>query len=256
MQRTFKITVAYDGADFAGWQIQPDHPTVQQSIESALAQVVGHPVTIVGSGRTDSGVHAIGQVASFGLDDWPHPARRLARAMNTKLPRSIAIVDAVEAEVGFHALRDAKGKRYRYQLQAHGPPDPFSINDRWRLRGEVDVDAMAAAAPRFIGRHDFASFQATGADRKSTVRTIRDCRLVRQVDPSGRRTWVAIEVEADGFLYNMVRNIVGTIVEVGRGKHSPDWVDEVISARNRDSAGPTAPAHGLCLLWVAYEEPS
>jgi tRNA pseudouridine38-40 synthase len=256
LNRTFKITVAYDGTDFAGWQVQPDLPTIQCELESALKEIVGHKVTVVGSGRTDSGVHAIGQVASFILDHWNHSAEQLVKAINTKLPPSIVVTQGTEVASGFHAIRDAVSKRYRYQIQTDGPADPFSLRDRWRLRWPVNVEAMSAAAQYFVGEHDFASFQATGADRKSTVRTVQECVLVRQTDPTGLRTFIAIEVEANGFLYNMVRNIVGTIVEVGRGKHEPTWIPEVLGAKNRSVAGSTAPAHGLILLWVNYGEAS
>jgi tRNA pseudouridine38-40 synthase len=256
LSRTFKITVAYDGTDFAGWQVQPDLPTIQSELQSALKTIVGQEVTVVGSGRTDSGVHAIGQVASFEIEHWNHSADQLVKAINTKLPPSIVVTHGTEVASGFHAIRDAISKRYRYQIQTDGPSDPFCLRDRWRLRCDVDINAMSAAAKHFVGQHDFASFQATGADRKSTIRTIHQCVLVRQSDFTGLRTFIAIEVEANGFLYNMVRNIVGTLIEVGRGKHPPDWISEVLAAKNRSLAGSTAPAHGLILLWVNYGEPS
>lgn len=265
--RSFKLTIAYDGTDLAGWQIQPDQPTVQALLQRAVRQVTGESAVVIGSGRTDSGVHAVGQVASLRLENWSHPADRLARAINTKLPDTVVVNEAIEMPVGFHAIRHASGKRYRYQLQLGGTRDAFEHRYRWQVFGRIDIDAMADAATRFVGTHDFASFQATGAERRTTTRTIKACELVRQrrrdddvplakqgrADSDGIR--VAIEVEANGFLYNMVRNIVGTILEVGRGRLAADAIADVIAARRRAAAGQAAPAAGLCLLWVAHDPP-
>jgi tRNA pseudouridine38-40 synthase len=255
VSRTFKLTIAYDGTDLAGWQVQPGKLTVQGLLQDALREVTGTTVQVVGSGRTDAGVHAIAQVASCTLP-WRDEAERLALALNTKLPESIVVRQAVEVARGFHPIRDAIGKRYRYQLQIGGKRDPFSFRYRWRLRGEIDLDSMRRAAERLVGRHDFASFQATGSDRKTTVRDVRACDVIVERMEGGVRfndnLHVAVEVEADGFLYNMVRNIVGSLVEVGRGKYPPQWMDEVLSRRDRDAAGPTAPPHGLFLLRVDY----
>jgi tRNA pseudouridine38-40 synthase len=161
-----------------------------------------------------------------------------------------------DAPEGFHAIRDAVGKRYRYQLQIGGVRDPFEQRYRWRLRGEMDLEQLREGAVRFVGQHDFKSFQASGSDRKTTIRNVRACDVIIQSScPAEHTTRLAIEVEADGFLYNMVRNMVGSLVEVGRGKRSPQWIDHVLSVRNRDVAGPTAPAMGLCLLHVDYADP-
>ncbi len=254
--RTFKLTVAYDGTRYAGWQVQPKRETIQAALERAIAQVCRERVRVTGSGRTDSGVHAIGQVASFSLTAWRAGAADLTRALNSKLPADISVRQTDDAVADFHAIRDAIGKRYRYQLRVGGNRDAFDYRYRWHLAGPIDLDAMRQAAAAIRGRQDFASFQAAGSDRKTTVRDIRDLVLseqdgVGQGEESPGRL-LAIEVEADGFLYNMVRNIVGTLVEVGRGKRSPDWVGEVIAARDRRVGGPTAPGHGLCLLSVDY----
>ncbi len=255
MSRTFKLTIAYDGTDFAGWQVQPGRPTVQGLLQDALREITGTNIGVIGSGRTDAGVHAIAQVASCVLP-WRDEAERLALAINAKLPESIVVRRAVEVAQGFHAIRDAIGKRYRYQLQIGGKRDPFSYRYRWRLRGAVDLEPMRLAAARLVGRHDFASFQAAGSDRKTTVRDLRACEVIVESNEGIIRhddnLHVAVEVEADGFLYNMVRNIVGSLVEVGRGKYAPQWMDEVVSRRDRDAAGPTAPPHGLFLLRVDY----
>ena len=250
--RSFKLTIAYDGTDFFGWQVQPERPTIQGHLQAALREIAGQDIQVVGSGRTDAGVHALGQVASCALP-WRDAADRLGKALNSKLPETIVVTSCEDAAPGFHAIRDATGKRYRYQLQLNGNADPFGYRYRWRLRGEIDVDRMAEAAKRFVGTHDFASFQATGSDRKTTVRDVRACDLaLHDASVPGSR-FLTVEVEANGFLYNMVRNIVGTLVEVGRGKQSPEWIDQVMAACDRDVAGPTAPAHALFLLRVDYE---
>lgn len=262
MIRSFKMTVAYDGTQYAGWQVQLRRQTIQAMLEKAIAQVCRQRVRVTGSGRTDSGVHAIGQVASFAIENWRASASDLARALNSKLPSDISISEIVDADQNFHAIRDAAGKRYRYQIRIGGVRDAFEYRYRWHLPGPIDVQAMVAAARLICGRQDFASFQAAGSDRKTTVRDIRALDIIDQDraihrSGAGQGGWqdvrnLAIEVEADGFLYNMVRNIVGSLVEVGRGKRPPGWIGEVIAARDRKLAGPTAPPHGLFLLWVEY----
>jgi tRNA pseudouridine38-40 synthase len=245
------LTIAYDGTDFAGWQVQPGKQTIQGMLERAIGRISDQSAPVIGSGRTDSGVHALAQVASCSLS-WRDTAERLAHALNANLPDTIVVNEAVEAPNDFHAIRDAIQKRYRYQLRLGGIRDVFEYRYRWHLHGAMDLDRMRAAAQRLVGRHDFESFQAAGSDRKTTTRNVRECEIVNQTTTSDCID-LAIEVEADGFLYNMVRNIVGTLVEVGRGKHSPEWIDELIAARNRDLAGQTAPAHALFLVRVDYE---
>ncbi len=252
------MTVAYDGTCYAGWQVQLRRQTVQGALEKAIAQVANERVRVTGSGRTDSGVHAIAQVVSFSLSRWRARAEDLARALNSKLPPDIAVCEITDAAADFHAIRDAVGKRYRYQLQIGGGRDAFEYRYRWHLPGPIDVDAIRMAAERLRGLHDFASFQAAGSDRKTTVRDVRALEIIDQDAASGAGQGsagvkrLAIEVEADGFLYNMVRNIVGTLVEVGRGKRDPAWAADVLAARDRTVAGPTAPPHGLFLLRVNY----
>ncbi|TWT83126.1 tRNA pseudouridine synthase A [Planctomycetes bacterium CA13] len=250
--RTFKITVAYDGTDFAGWQIQPRRTTVQGMLERALVKLTGERVAVTGSGRTDSGVHALAQVASFQTPHWRATAADLVKAMNVNLPPTIVVLDCVDAPDSFHAIADAQGKRYRYQLQLGGIRNAFDHRFRWQVHGDTDVAAIESACEHFLGKHDFASFQASRSPRKTTVRTIRACELIRESSSPIDGERISIEVEADGFLYNMVRNIVGTLVEIGKGKHSPSWITEVIAMVNRDAAGPTAPPHGLFLKQVHY----
>jgi tRNA pseudouridine38-40 synthase len=260
------LTIAYDGSDFAGWQVQPGKQTIQGMLQRALRRITGHQVHVVGSGRTDAGVHALGQVASCTLE-WRDTAARLGCALNAHLPETIVVRQAIDAVDDFHAIRDAVAKRYRYQLQFGGPRDVFDYRYRWFLRGAVDVEAMRDAAARFVGRHDFVSFQAAGSARKTTTRHVHHCEVIEQAavvrgvterEPgrTAAARYLAIEVEADGFLYNMVRILVGTLVQIGRGKHPPTRMDELISARNRDLAGPTAPPHGLFLVRVDYAQGS
>lgn len=252
MDRSFyKITVAYDGTDYAGWQVQLGQPTVQGMLERAMARVAKARVPITGSGRTDAGVHALGQVASLSTDAWAAEPERMAVALNGKLPPDIRVLSSERMPGDFHAIRDAKGKRYRYQLQLGGVRDPFEHRYRWYFAAPVDVEPMCEAAKHLVGRYDFKSFQAAGSDRKTTVRTIRDLVVYEDRGRGGCRGLI-IEVEADGFLYNMVRNIVGSLLEVGRGRQRPEWLAEVRDAADRTVAGPTAPPQGLFLMKVDY----
>lgn len=254
-RRWFKMTVAYDGTLYCGWQVQPNGVTVQSMLEGAIAKICREQIRVTGSGRTDSGVHALAQVASFSLQTWRAGATDLCRALNSQLPTDIVISEIVDAPEDFHAIREAIGKRYRYQLQVGGIRDAFEYKYRWLVLGPIDVEAMREAAQHLIGKHDFASFQAAGADRKTSVRHVRDLVILDQQSRAGeacQSRYLAIEVEADGFLYNMVRNIVGTLVEVGRGKQTPSWVKQVLQAADRAQAGPTAPPHGLFMLHVDY----
>ncbi|TWU42200.1 tRNA pseudouridine(38-40) synthase TruA [Novipirellula artificiosorum] len=250
--RTFKITVAYDGVDFAGWQIQPRRTTIQGMLERALVKLTGQRVAVTGSGRTDSGVHALAQVASFRTPNWRATAADLANAMNVHLPPTIVVLECVDAPDDFHAIADAVGKRYRYQLQIGGTRSVFDYRYCWQIHGDIHLDAIAAACESFVGQHDFSSFQGSRSPRKTTVRTVRACDLLRESTSLHHGERIVIEIEADGFLYNMVRNIVGTLIEVGKGKHDPSWIADVLAARDRDAAGPTAPPQGLFLQRVDY----
>lgn len=254
MLRYFKLTVAYDGTPYAGWQIQVGRPTVQGMLERAMARLVKVRVPITGSGRTDSGVHAYGQVASLSTDAWSAPADRLAPALNTKLPADIRVLASEEMPGDFHAIRDATGKRYRYQMQIGGIPDPFEYRYRWHLPGPLDIAAMRQAANLLCGTHDFAGFQASGSVRKTTTRTVRELAVVEE-QGRGEEQRLAVEIEADGFLYNMVRNIVGSLVVIGHGKEAPEWIQRVLHSGDRRQAGPTAPPQGLFLMYVNYESP-
>ena len=207
---------------------------------------------VVGSGRTDSGVHALGQVASLPLENWSGDNEAFCRALNVHLPPTILVKKVANAPDGFHAIRDCLRKRYRYQLQVRGPRDPFEYRFRWHLFYRMNFDIARQACSRFVGEHDFKSFQAVGSPRKSTIRHVNFCDIVEMIELPSGGVLLAIEIEADGFLYNMVRNIIGTVVEVARGRQSPQWIDKVFEATDRNQAAQTAPAHGLFLKSVTY----
>ena len=245
-----KMTLAYDGTAYCGWQIQPKHKTVQATLEQALAEVTGAPTRVIASGRTDAGVHAIGQAVSFYTKSHLS-CDVLRRAVQSRLPPDIAILEAVPEKDTFHPIRDAVSKRYRYVLNDALIPSVFSRRYCWHYPAPLAASTMARAGKMLVGKHDFASFQSSGAPRESTVRILSDLSVERQGDQDRGEIW--IEVEANGFLYNMVRAIVGTLTEVGRGAKSEAWCGEVLAARNRSHAGPTAPPQGLFLLFVNYD---
>jgi len=247
--RTIKLTLAYDGTAYAGWQIQSQGRTVQEVIESTLAKITREPVRVTASGRTDAGVHALGQVVGFRTE-CRLPVEVFLRALNAALPRAIAVLEAAEAPEGFHATLHAKRKRYRYLIYDGPVRDVFRLRTAWHGPRDLDVEAMHRAAQALRGTHDFSSFETHGSERKTSVRTVFDI-SVRRGD-EGDPHLVAIEVEADGFLYNMVRTIVGTLVKVGRHARSEAWVAEVLAATDRRAAGPTAPPQGLFLMRVEY----
>jgi tRNA pseudouridine38-40 synthase len=249
-RRSLKLTLAYDGTDFAGWQIQPTARTVQGTVQSILARITGEPVNLVGSGRTDAGVHALGQVASFETSSG-HACDVFCRALNAELPDDIAVLSVEEAPTGFHARGWARRKRYRYVFHDSGMRDVFARRYCWPVPYRLDETAMQRGAAALVGKHDFSSFETSGSERESSVRTIFAIDITR---PLGDRPYeLHLEIEADGFLYNMVRAIAGTLVLVGRGVRTEAWVAEALAAWNRSAAGPTAPAQGLFLLWVKYD---
>ncbi|HWB09722.1 MAG TPA: tRNA pseudouridine(38-40) synthase TruA [Pirellulales bacterium] len=249
--RALKLTLAYDGTAYAGWQVQPGQRTLQGTLEAALAKITRETIRVTASGRTDAGVHALGQVVSFDTDS-PLRADVLQRALNAELPDDMAVLAAAEAPAGFHAIRDAVRKRYRYLLHDGPVPDVFRRHLVWHYRQRLDAAAMNRAAQALLGKHDFRSFESGWPQRTSSVRTIFEISVVRGL--SADENLVVLEVEADGFLYNMVRAIVGTLVEVGRGTRPETWPAEVLAAQDRRAAGMTAPPQGLFLLRVEYND--
>jgi tRNA pseudouridine38-40 synthase len=258
----YKLTVAYRGTAYHGWQFQQPSatwkgpipsradgiPTVQSVLRQALIRVVRHDVTVVGSSRTDAGVHAKGQVAHFDTDKGQIPVEALRRSANYQLPDDVLIraVEPVGRE--FDAILSTTSKRYQYAIWNAVDRDPLLAGQAWHRWQPLDVAAMAAAAGRFVGTHDFKTFCRPGHGRVTTVRTVYGC------DVSCRPPRVVIGVEGAGFLWHMVRIMVGTLVEVGLGKHRPEAIDGMLAARDRRAAGGTAPPHGLYLQWVRTGE--
>lgn len=281
---TFKLTLAYDGTGFVGWQRQASGVSIQGLLEDALRGLAGRVVPVAGAGRTDAGVHALGQVASFSIER-AMGADALMRALNGRLPGAVRVVAAEEAAPSFHARFGAGAKTYRYRIWNARVVTPFEGRYAWHVVAPLDVDRMAAAGRLIEGRHDFAAFQAAGASTTTTERVIGASRIVaarlsavgsklsttgdtdeRIVSSSGMdlrvlpdlrggalaSPLVVYEITGDGFLRHMVRNIVGTLVEIGRGRRPVEWIGQVLASRDRKGAGPTAPPEGLFLVAVDY----
>lgn len=246
--RNVQMIIAYEGTDFHGWQQQPGLRTVQGEIEKVLRRTVRHPVDLTGSGRTDAGVHAAAQVANF-LTSCELECEKLKHAVGSRLPGDIALLAVREAPLGFHAISSATSKQYRYRIH-NGPDRPVHLQTHryvYHYRKPLDVDLMAPAAEQFIGEHNFKALASSSSNPKTTyVRTILDC----TVTCAGEE--IRIDVEGTGFLYNQVRNMAGTLIEIGRGHFAPDCIPHILASQDRQQAGPTAPACGLCLQWVKY----
>lgn len=243
--RTFKLVVSYDGTDYCGWQIQPNGLSIQQEIRDAVHRVTGEDVAPIASGRTDAGVHALAQVASLRLEKNIEP-EALQRALNANLPEQIVIRSVEYADDSFDAVRHAKWKHYRYVFHDGPLDDVFLRRYCWKVRTRLDENRMNEAAGHLLGTHDFRCFETKWPNRASSVRTIRDCRVTRLGD------LVYLDVESNGFLYNMVRAIAGSLYEVGRGRWSAEELAAVLQSGNRSLAGPNVPARGLFLVRVIY----
>jgi tRNA pseudouridine38-40 synthase len=241
------LVLAWQGTSYSGWQRQPDAPTIQQTVEQALSRLCARPVTIFGAGRTDAGVHARGQVAHADAATRLDPGE-MTRALNAILPDDVLVREAGFVGEAFHARYDARGKTYVYLIHP-GPGRPlFDRHFVWHRPQELDLDAMNQAAARLVGRHDFSSLAAAGSEVKSAVREVKSAAW--RHDQAGRLQFTVI---ADGFLRTMVRSMVGTLVQVGRGRFTPEDISDILAARDRSRAGPTAPPQGLWLMSVDYQ---
>lgn len=247
MQRTIYLRIAYDGTEFHGWQRQPGLRTIQGVLEQSILRVVRHPCDLIASGRTDAGVHASGHVASFRTT-CPLPESKFRHAIGSRLPEDVAVVELREVHPDFHATSDAVSKLYRYRI-FHSTSRPVEhlvqryVQHIWQ---PLDIEPMKRAARLFVGTKDFRAFAASGCVRSTTVRTVFRCDVQRRLDE------ILIDVEGGGFLYNQVRIMVGTLLNIGRGYWQPDRVQQILAGGDRANAGPTAPARGLCLRWVRY----
>jgi tRNA pseudouridine38-40 synthase len=249
MERTIALWVAYDGTDFCGWQSQPDQRTVQDVLEQAVRRVVRHQVTLAGCGRTDSGVHAACHVSHFPTT-CELPEAKLKHAIGARLPKDLSIIDVRTVHPAFDARSSAISKLYRYRVYnvAGRPVEQFVQRYTYHFWQPLDLESMRAGAKHFVGEMDFTAMTASGCVRESMVRTVLRCAIEREGNE------VHIDVEGTGFLYRQVRNMVGTLLNVGRGLWVPERVAEILAGRDRTKAGPTAPARGLCLQWVKYPE--
>ncbi len=245
--RNIKLTIEYDGTNYSGWQSQKNALSVQAVIESAIKELTGEDCRLTGAGRTDAGVHALGQVANFYTNS-AIPAQRFSYALNGLLPRDIVVIASHEVDVDFHSRFSAVGKRYRYLVYNFPMPSALLRNRAYHVPFALDLKAMQEAAGYLIGKHDFAAFSASGSSVKTTVRTVTSASL----EKSDRL--ITLDITGDGFLYNMVRIIMGTLVEVGLGKMEPGAVEEILESRDRGRAGATAPPHGLYLAEVYFRK--
>jgi len=253
--KRWKVTIEYDGTDYAGWQRQDHVPSIQQSIEQAITKFCGQAIQITAAGRTDAGVHAHGQVAHFDLDygDRTLTGFDLTKAINAHLrPQPIAIVTAVEVTDDFHARFGAVNKLYRYRIVTRSAPSVHDHRHVWHYKYDLDIDAMRQAASYLLGHHDFTSFRDSQCQAKSPMRTLDRLEIFQDQydDFGGQHIW--FELEAQSFLHHQCRNIVGTLKDVGRGKIKPDEIKTILEATDRTKAGMTAPAEGLSLIRIDY----
>ena len=243
--RKIKLTVQYDGSRYSGWQTQPGKRTIQAELVEAISNLVGIRIPVHGASRTDAGVSALGQVALFEID-CSIPTENFPNALNGRLPRNIVVTSAEEVPPKFDLLGQVKSKLYRYTIHTGRYRPVLKLNQCWHLHKKLDISAMNEAAQLLVGTKDFKSFASAADKRKSSVRTILRCEVTAQ------EKLIYIDVEGDGFLYNMARNIVGTLVEIGVGRWKPEKINEILEAKDRTAAGRLAPPQGLCLMWIKY----
>jgi len=244
--RNIKLEIEYDGSNYCGWQVQKSHrKSIQETIEKTLREILQEKIKLVASGRTDRGVHAKAQVANF-LTNSEIALKKLQKALNGLLPEDIAIIKAEEVSVDFHSRFQAKSKLYRYTILNRNYPSAFSRNQVYFFPRLLNIELMREESKVLLGKHDFKSFQASDKKKSDSVRTIKKLRITKDKD------LIYIDIEAGGFLYNMVRNIAGTLIDIGRGRFNKGYLKKLLYSKNRKLAGPTAPAQGLCLLKVKY----
>jgi len=243
--RSIKLIVQYDGSRYHGWQMQPGKRTIQGELVEAVSNLVGVRTQVHGASRTDAGVSALGQVCLFEINS-PIPTENFPRAINGKLPRNIVVTSAEEAPRKFDLIGAVTRKLYRYTIHTGRFRPVLKLDQCWHMHRKLDVAAMNRAAQLLVGTKDFKSFATAKDKRDNSVRTIFRC----EVTAEGK--WIYVDVEGDGFLYNMVRNIVGTLVDIGGGRWQPEKMIEILEAKNRTAAGRLAPAQGLCLMWIQY----
>ena len=244
--KRIKLTVAYDGTNYHGWQLQPNGVTIEEKLNEALTDLLGEEITVTGASRTDSGVHSLGNVAVF---DTNHrmPAEKISYALNQRLPEDIVVQDSCEVPADFHPRHCDSRKTYEYRILNREFPDPTRRRDTYFYYKQLDVEAMRKAASYLVGKHDFKSFCSAHAEAgKSTVRFLYSCSVKKEDDI------IKIRVTGSGFLYNMVRIIAGTLVAVGSGELPPEQMPIIIARRDRSFAGPTAPANGLTMIGIEY----
>lgn len=255
--RNLKITLEYNGTNYAGWQTQK-HKTIQATLEKTLCRILSEKIKVIGSGRTDAGVHAFGQVANFRTKS-TLSAERIQSALNALLPSDIAVTKAEEVDLKFHAIRNTKSKVYRYTI-LNRPHRSALLKDRvYFCRFPLDINLMRRESRCLLGRHDFKTFCASASNAKNTVRTIKDIGIKKiaynplsVTQKQKDYSLIVIDIEADGFLYNMVRSIVGTLIDIGRARFKPGSLKKILLSKDRSRSGTTAPSCGLCLLKVKY----
>ena len=248
LRRNIRLLLEYDGTGYHGWQRQLDAATIQGVLEAAVARLTQAPVAIIGSGRTDAGVHARGQVANFRTES-RLPLQAFHQGLNSLLPKDIAVLEAIEAEPAFHARKSARAKTYEYRILNRRNRSPLARYSAWWLAPRLDLAAMAGAAAALMGEHDFTAFRASGSDNNNPVRRVLAAEW--REEPGG---WLSFTITATGFLRGMVRSLVGTMAEVGQGKAPPAILAELLASGARHLAGPTAPPQGLYLVEVFYGE--
>ncbi len=244
--RNIKLLIEYDGTNYQGWQVQPKGPTIQGILEEKLGLLTGQPVRLFGSGRTDSGVHALGQVAHFNTQsqlDIP----TIQKALNSLLPPDIVIQKAEEVDEGFHARKHSKSKIYEYRILNRNLRSAFHRGYVWHIPQKLNLTEMKKATQSLVGEHDFSAFRTVGSPTRTTVR-----RVIRAEWKRGRDGLIRFEIEANGFLKQMVRSIIGTLVEIGKGRMKAMEIRKILNSKDRKEAGPTAPAQGLFLKEVKY----